>query len=258
LFEYFQQGAQQAYTIASTIVLRAGFWATKTTISWKVQVADGLPYLIGDRGKGHFFLDDRVGLVLKGDTTIHMDRARKLDLAWDETNPPEWAITIGDDRNLQDPAQRAFGKIETLVAGLRDLGVWTGVVVAGFSAAAALALTLGGQPAESTTTGASGANVGVLGGEFMPSHAMSLEAVPAISGGLTEHALYLPAVQTAGSTHPRPAGADIRVLRSELMASHTVGLGGVPVGSMTNLVDRVFALSAPGEVGQSIVGPFPV
>jgi hypothetical protein len=124
LFEYFQQGAQQAYTIASTIVLRAGFWATKTTISWKVQVADGLPYLIGDRGKGHFFLDDRVGLVLKGDTTIHMDRARKLDLAWDETNPPEWAITIGDDRNLQDPAQRAFGKIETLVAGLRDLGVW--------------------------------------------------------------------------------------------------------------------------------------
>lgn len=124
LFEYFQQGAQQAYTVAALIVLRAGFWATKTTTSWKVQVADGMPYLIGDRGKGHFFLDDRVGLVLKGDTEIHMDRCRKLDLAWDEQSPPEWAITIGDDRVLQDPAQRAFGKIEQLVAGLRDLGVW--------------------------------------------------------------------------------------------------------------------------------------
>ena len=80
--------------------------------------------MIGDRGVGHFFLDDRVGLVLKGDTTVHMDRARKLDLAWSEDSPPEWQINIGDDRVLQDPAQRAFGKIEALIAGLRDLGVW--------------------------------------------------------------------------------------------------------------------------------------
>jgi hypothetical protein len=124
LFEFFQQGAQQAFTVASLIVLRAGFWATKTTISWKVGVADGMPYLVGDRGKGHFFLDDRVGLILKGDTEIHMDRARKIDLAWDEANPPEWSITIGDDKVLQDPAQRALGRIESLIAGLRDLGVY--------------------------------------------------------------------------------------------------------------------------------------
>lgn len=124
LFEYFQPGADKAYTIASLMVLRAGFWATKTTISWKVQTADGRPFLIGDRGLGHFFLDDRVGLRLKGDDIIHMDRARKLDLAWDSENPPEWQITIGDDRIFQDPAQRAWGKVEQLIAGLRDLGVW--------------------------------------------------------------------------------------------------------------------------------------
>lgn len=124
LFEYFQQGSDRAYTIASLMVLRAGFWATKTQISWKVTVADGRPFTIGDRGLGHFFLDDRVGLRLKGSTDIHMDRCRKIDLAWDAENPPEWQITIGDDRIFMDPAARAWGKIEQLIAGLRDLGVW--------------------------------------------------------------------------------------------------------------------------------------
>jgi len=124
LFEYFQQGANKAYTIASLMVLRAGFWATKTTVSWKVKVSDGLPFMVGDRGLGHFFLDDRVGLVLEGDTQIHMDRARKLELVWSEDGYTEWDITVGDERIFEDPAQRAWGKIEQLIAGLRDLGVY--------------------------------------------------------------------------------------------------------------------------------------
>lgn len=123
LFEYFQQGSDRAYTLAALMVLRAGFWATKTQISWKVQT-DGRPFMVGDRGVGHFFLDDRIGLRLKGDDIIHMDRARKIDLAWDAENPPEWQLTIGDDRNFMDPATRAWGKIESLIAGLRDLGVY--------------------------------------------------------------------------------------------------------------------------------------
>jgi hypothetical protein len=108
------------------MVLRAGMWSTKTTVSWKVQCPDGLPFMIGDRGLGHYFLDDRIGLVLAGDHRIHIDRARKLELAWDNDQNlgAEWAITVGDDRILQDPAQRAWGKIEALVAGLRDLGVY--------------------------------------------------------------------------------------------------------------------------------------
>jgi hypothetical protein len=124
LNEYFQQGASKAFTIASLMVLRAGMWATRTVISWKVSVLDGQPYMIGDRGLGHFFLEDRVGLVLRGDTQIHMDRCRKLELSWDPDNPPEWHITIGDDRIWQDPAQRSWGKLEAMIAGLHDLGVW--------------------------------------------------------------------------------------------------------------------------------------
>lgn len=125
-FEYFQDGANKAYTIAALMVLRAGFWATKTTISCKVSVVDGAPFMVGDSGLGHFFLDDRVGIALRNDTRnrIQMDRCRRIDLKWDEETPPEWQLTIGDERALQDPAQRAWGKIESIVAALRDLGVY--------------------------------------------------------------------------------------------------------------------------------------
>ena len=105
-------------------MLRAGLWATKTVVSWKVSVNDGRPYLVGDQGQGHFFLDDRVGLVLSADNTIHMDRCRRLDLGWGPDSPPEWTINIGDERIWQDPAQRALGRIERLIAGLHNLGVW--------------------------------------------------------------------------------------------------------------------------------------
>lgn len=125
-FEYFQDGANKAYTIASLMVLRAGFWATKTTISCKLQVIDGGPYLVGDNGLGHYFLDDRLGYAIPDDPTgrIWMDRARKIELKLNEDGSKEWVPTIGDERALQDPAQRAWGKIEQLVAGLRDLGVY--------------------------------------------------------------------------------------------------------------------------------------
>lgn len=124
LFEYFQDPSGKAYTIASLMVLRAGFWATKTTISWEVDVADGRPFLVGDNGVGHFFLDDRIGLILNGDETIHMDRCRKIELSWADNTPPEWKLTVGDDRVHQDPAQRAWGRLENLIGGLKELGVW--------------------------------------------------------------------------------------------------------------------------------------
>jgi hypothetical protein len=53
-----------------------------------------------------------------------MDRCRRIDLGWGPDTPPEWTINIGDERIWQDPAQRALGRIERLIAGLHDLGVW--------------------------------------------------------------------------------------------------------------------------------------
>ncbi|HOY80579.1 MAG TPA: hypothetical protein PLB92_00430 [Rhodoglobus sp.] len=126
-FEYFQDGANKAYTIASLMVLRAGFWATKTTISCKIAIRDGAPWMVGDRGLGHFFLEDRIGFSLKNDPRkrIYMDRCRQLDLKWSPDNPyADWIATIGDDRILQDPAAKAWGKIEALVGAVKELGVY--------------------------------------------------------------------------------------------------------------------------------------
>lgn len=126
-FEYFQDGANKAFTIASLMVLRAGFWATKTTISCQITVIDASPWTIGDRGLGHFFIGDRVGVSIDADPRkiVHMEQCTRLDLKWSGDSPfAEWVVTIGDDRALQDPAQRAWGKIEAIVSALRELGVY--------------------------------------------------------------------------------------------------------------------------------------
>ena len=125
-FEYFQDGANKAYTIASLMVLRAGFWSTRTVIANEMKVIDASPYFVGGDGLGHYFVDDRIGFALENDPTgqIWVDRARKIELKWDAESYPEWVPTIGDPRNLQDPAQRAWGKIETMISALRDLGVY--------------------------------------------------------------------------------------------------------------------------------------
>ena len=121
--EYFQDGAGKAYTISSLMVLRAGFWATKTTLSNKVTITNNAPFLIGPNG--HWFLDDRIGFNLQDDPTgrIWVDRARKLELKRDAEGK-QWVATVGDDRLLQDPAMRAWSRIEQMVASMRDLGAW--------------------------------------------------------------------------------------------------------------------------------------
>ena len=152
LHAYFQDGAGKAYTLASLAVLRAGMWATKTVVSWRIQVSDGAPYLVGDNGIGHFFLDDRVGLVLKADDQIHMDRCRRIDLAWGPETSPEWTINVGDERIWQDPAQRALGRIERLIAGLHDIGVWSLLAVIGGLMMLAAFFSAGNSADQVTTT----------------------------------------------------------------------------------------------------------
>lgn len=123
--EYFQDGAGKAYTIAALMVLRAGFWATKTVLSAQLSIIDGSPYLVGDRGLGHWWLDDRLGFALGDDQSgrIWMDRAREIELKRTDEGV-YWYATIGDPRMLEDPAARAWRRIEQLVAGLKELGAW--------------------------------------------------------------------------------------------------------------------------------------
>lgn len=107
------------------MVLRSGAFATRTINACEIEVRD-TPFIIGGPGFGHFFIDDRIGFALENDATgkVWMDRAKKIELKWDSESAPEWVPTIGDPMNLQDPATRALGKIESMVASLREIGVW--------------------------------------------------------------------------------------------------------------------------------------
>ncbi|MEU2228618.1 hypothetical protein, partial [Streptomyces sp. NPDC018347] len=51
-FEYFQDGADKAYTLSSLLVLRAGFYATKTWFTHELAISDAAPFLVGDNGLG--------------------------------------------------------------------------------------------------------------------------------------------------------------------------------------------------------------
>ncbi|WP_084721749.1 Gp37-like protein [Rhodococcus marinonascens] len=125
-FESFHDGANQAYTLSSLMALRAGFWATRPRVAHELSIADGSPWSVGDQGRGHFFLDDRISAQAPGDWTggVHVDRVRSLTLAWDRDNPAEWMPVIGDNSALKEPAQRAMEKLEGVLSAIHTLGVF--------------------------------------------------------------------------------------------------------------------------------------
>ncbi|AUV60724.1 minor tail protein [Gordonia phage Troje] len=126
LFEYFQEGADKAYTISAMMVMRTGVWATRTIRQDTIEITDGGPWLLGDQGVGHFWLSSRVGAMVPGDTRkqIYMDRVRGLKLHQERGQRPRFDITIGDNTADEDPATAAWGRIESLISSVKDLGVF--------------------------------------------------------------------------------------------------------------------------------------
>lgn len=126
LFEYFQEGADKAYTISSMMVLRTGIWATRTVRVSEIEVTDAGPWLIGDNGVGHYWLSSRVGATVPGDTSrrIYMDRVRDLKLHTERYQEPNFTIKIGDPKAAEDPFAAAWNRIEQLLGAVKDLGVF--------------------------------------------------------------------------------------------------------------------------------------
>lgn len=131
-FEYIASSGDRAYTLEALLSLRKGFHETRSWFSHEVNVRDGSPWYIGDNGKGHFFIGDRIGAQVLGDFaakygfsdfTIYVDRVRELTLAWDRDSFAEWKCTIGEKEKNKDRGQRALGILSDLAATVRELGV---------------------------------------------------------------------------------------------------------------------------------------
>ncbi|MFI6168851.1 phage tail protein [Nocardia sp. NPDC051052] len=122
--EHFQRGADRAYTLSSLIALRAGYYATRGFHSHKLTIADGSPYYIGENGRGHFFLGDRIGASIAGGPPgkVFVDRVTELELSWKRGQAPAWAITVGQDADT-DPFAKVLQHIQTIMGDLHAIGV---------------------------------------------------------------------------------------------------------------------------------------
>ncbi|MET8314805.1 hypothetical protein ABZU78_11855 [Rhodococcus erythropolis] len=124
LFEFFVDSGGKAYTFSSFMVIRAGRWATRTWFAASMEIMDAAPYLVGDKGKGHFWKGDRVAVMIKGDLSrrLHVDRVRRLTLSRKRGQRAAYAIGVGNDAAQQDPLVKLMARAEKLKADVKELG----------------------------------------------------------------------------------------------------------------------------------------
>lgn len=122
--EHFAQGADRGYTLSALVALRKGFWDTRETFSHKLEIHDGAPWYIGDRGHGHFFIGDRIGGTIKNfsDDRIVVEQVTDLAYTFDRSSRG-WEATCGDPTSQRSPLEMILGKTKVLTAALHDLGL---------------------------------------------------------------------------------------------------------------------------------------
>lgn len=124
-YEYFQSGGDNAYTLDSLIALTEGMWATRSYFSHKLTVQNGQPFLIGDQGQGHYFLGDRIGSTVIGmpPGEIYVDQVSELGLTWNRTDGVNWAITIGSNKEAEEPLLKGLSMLQSVVGAIQQIVV---------------------------------------------------------------------------------------------------------------------------------------
>lgn len=122
--EHFADGADRAFTINAAMALRKGFFDTREKISHKLDIRDGSPWFVGENGKGHFFLGDRVGATVEGlpPTMIIVEQVTELVYETKRTDRG-WSITLGDLNQQHTTGELFMSKIRELTTTVHDLGV---------------------------------------------------------------------------------------------------------------------------------------
>lgn len=126
-FHYYEGwgDADRAYTLSALMGIRSKMFATRARSSHTIKVADAAPYLVGERGYGHFWLGNRVGTTVLGypiPFTVFVERLTKIKYSWDQDGSKGWQLTIGY-REPQDPALKALDWIRDINSGLSQVGL---------------------------------------------------------------------------------------------------------------------------------------
>lgn len=125
-YEGWADGSDRAFTISALLAIRAKIWATRAHTAHTIKVSDGAPYLIGEKGYGHFWLGNRVGTTVLGypvPDTIFVERVGKLSYKWGKDGPSGWQISIGY-REPEDPVLKAMDMIRDINGAMGQLSVF--------------------------------------------------------------------------------------------------------------------------------------
>lgn len=116
-------GVTQAYTPAAIMDLRKRRRETDPDTSFSFDVTSGVPWLIGDRGQGHWWLGDRVGATSKFlGARVFVTRCRELSLPLGGNDPQIWTAKFGDLRQQQDALEKAIGMVGTAFSAFNEMG----------------------------------------------------------------------------------------------------------------------------------------
>ena len=123
-WEKWAEGADSAYTLSWLLAMRTGLWQTREQVRARIEVADGLPWKIGENGKGHFFIGDRVGFTALGTPPgrVWVQQVTEIELSWDRNTAPTWMLQIGSPEPV-DPIVKLFEEIQEMFGILTALGV---------------------------------------------------------------------------------------------------------------------------------------
>jgi hypothetical protein len=124
-YESWAEGADKAYTLSALMAVRAKMWATRAHTAHKIEISDSAPYLIGEKGFGHFWLGDRVGTSVLGypdPNTLFVDRVQKISYKWSKDGPSGWMIGIGV-KEPEDPVLKAMTMIRDINGAMGQLGI---------------------------------------------------------------------------------------------------------------------------------------
>lgn len=122
--EHFARGSDRAYTLSGLVAMRQGFWETRERTAHQLQIADGAPWFVGENGRGHFFLGDRISSTVVGlpEGKLIVEQVSELTFSWDRAHMG-WDVTLGDTRASESPLARAIREVSSLVSAVHDLGV---------------------------------------------------------------------------------------------------------------------------------------
>lgn len=108
LNEHYEAPGGTAFTMSSVQNARAGWWATRPYTSFKFDIADGAPFVLGE----DIHLGSRVSAERKG--VIYTDQIMAIKRAGDRNSSGRPVISFGDDSREEDPVAQGFAAISNV------------------------------------------------------------------------------------------------------------------------------------------------